>query len=60
MLKQKQETYITEDEEDAVDYCLRWKKEDACRFGNEEIGNFFIVQKNVPLGEGRCTPKVWL
>ena len=39
MLKQKPETYMTEDEEDAVDYFLRWKREDACRFGNEEIGN---------------------
>ena len=41
MLKQKQKTYMTEDEEDAVDFSrLRWKREDACRFGNkEDLGN---------------------
>lgn len=43
---------MTEDEEDAVDYCLRWKREDACRFGNEEIGNeiFSLYRKMYLLG----------
>lgn len=30
------ETYLTEDEENAVDfYCVWWKRDDACRFGNK-------------------------
>lgn len=36
MLKNR-ETYRNEDEEDAMDfYCRWWKRDHACRFGNEK------------------------
>lgn len=46
------ETYLNEDEENAMDfYCIWWKRDDACRFGNKkwEI-EFFIVQKMYLMG----------
>lgn len=59
MLKQKQETYMTEDEENAVDYRLRWKREGACRFGNEEIGNeIFSLYRKMYLS-GRVCVHPW-
>lgn len=52
--KQKQEAYMTENEDDVVDfYCIWWKREDACRFGNkEEIGNgiFPLYRKCISWG----------
>lgn len=60
MLKQKQETYMTEDEEDAVDfYCLWWKREDACRFGNKDLGNeIFSLYRKMYLS-GRVCVHPW-
>lgn len=61
MLKQKHKTYMTEDKEDAVDfYCLRWKREDACRFGNkEDLGNeIFSLYRKMYLS-GRVCVHPW-
>lgn len=56
--KKKQETYMSEDEKVMDFYCIWWKRDDACRFGNkEEIGNgIFHCTENVSHGEGPCTP----
>lgn len=50
---------MSEDEEKVMDfYCIWWKRDNACRFGNkEEIGNgIFLCTENVSHGEGPCTP----
>lgn len=53
---------MTKDEENVLDfYCIWWKREDACRFGNKEVGSgIFYCTENVSLGEGLCVPILWL
>jgi len=54
---------MTEDEKNAMDsYLIWWKREDACRFGNQDghrKWDFHCIE-SVSLGEGLCTPTLWL